>query len=496
MLRDWLQAKGHSGRNEAGRIARQADIVWPDSTIWLASYPRSGNTYLRALLWSCFRLQSGSVYPNDLLKNRGVASQVGHNEGASRGLFSPEFLRLPLVKTHEWPTDDRKAIYILRDGTDACLSLGKYLPATGYDVSLDDIIAGRHHFGSWSGHVLAWDPQHRPNTLFLRFEELTGDFAGTLDRLSEFLGLLPVNMAPPQLLEDRGGPTWLSPSLTPKRGLTARQAEAFDALHGETMARFGYAAARSKRAAMPIEPIADKAAVVWLCWGKEHLRQAVDSARSTLSLGIDRILITDAATAALDRPEDVFTKIVSAELPYGSHLNKSRLIDLIPAGYDTILYLDTDTKVLGDISLGFEQARKYGIALAPAPHYNLGGFFGFDAIMGDLGMPAAGQMLYNAGVIFCHLPGRGRQVLERFRDLCAAAPPGWIHDQPYLTLAFEQLGILPYVLSPLYNYRGFGELAVGDIRIWHSIHPPPADLTSGEPAWPPRRYRDGVRVPA
>jgi len=497
MLRDWLQARGHSSESEPGRIARQAEIAWPENTVWLASYPRSGNTYLRAVLWSCFRLQSGSVYPYDLLDKKGVAGHVGHYEGASRGLFSPDFLRLPLVKTHEWPTDDRKAIYILRDGVAACLSLCEYLRATGYDVNLDDIIAGRHHFGSWSGHVLAWNPAARPDTLFLRFEQLTGDLPGTLGRLSEFLGMEPVSTAPPQLLEGPGGgPQWLSPNRTPKRGLTAAQAEAFDALHGETVARFGYIGAQPEREAPPpVKPVAANAAVVWLCWGETYLRQAVESARSTLPLGIDRVLITDAATAALARPDDVFTRVVPAELPYGSTLDKSRLIDLIPAGYQTILFLDSDTRVLGDISLGFEKARLHGIAVAPAPHYNLSGFFGFDRILESAGFPTAGQMQYNSGVIFCHLPGRGRQVLERFRDLCSAAPADWTNDQPFLTLAFEQLGFQPYVLSPLYNYRGLGELAVGDIRIWHSVHSPPADLTSGEPPWPPRRDRDGLRVP-
>src|ERR1700753_1145748 len=98
MLRDWLQAQGHSGQNEASRIARQADIAWPANTVWLVSYPRRGNTYLRALLRSCLGLPSGSVYPDDLLKKQGVARHVGHYEGASRGLFSPDFLRLPLIK--------------------------------------------------------------------------------------------------------------------------------------------------------------------------------------------------------------------------------------------------------------------------------------------------------------------------------------------------------------------------------------------------------------
>ena len=34
--------------------------------IWIASYPRSGNTFLRTILWHCFGLKSASIYPQDL----------------------------------------------------------------------------------------------------------------------------------------------------------------------------------------------------------------------------------------------------------------------------------------------------------------------------------------------------------------------------------------------------------------------------------------------
>src|SRR6266446_6905894 len=44
----------------------QRTVVWPDNMVWLASYPRSGNTYLRSILWTCFGLQTGSIYPDDL----------------------------------------------------------------------------------------------------------------------------------------------------------------------------------------------------------------------------------------------------------------------------------------------------------------------------------------------------------------------------------------------------------------------------------------------
>jgi len=43
----------------------QRTFAWPDNTVWLASYPRSGNTYLRAILWTCFGLRSASVYADD-----------------------------------------------------------------------------------------------------------------------------------------------------------------------------------------------------------------------------------------------------------------------------------------------------------------------------------------------------------------------------------------------------------------------------------------------
>jgi hypothetical protein len=223
-----------------GAVAmEQRTVVWPDNMVWLASYPRSGNTYLRSILWTCFGLQTGSIYPNDLSLD--VAQHVGHFEGAAHGLFSADFLRLPLVKTHEWPVDNRRAIYIVRNGRDSCCSLHQFLRATGHNVDLDTIIAGRSYFGSWSGHFLAWDPQARPNALFLRFEQLTKDFEGTLDQLAGFLEMRPLHAAPPKLIAAPGaGPHWLSPGSTRGEAMTDAQEAQFDRLHGHVMAQLGY----------------------------------------------------------------------------------------------------------------------------------------------------------------------------------------------------------------------------------------------------------------
>ena len=241
-----------------------------------------------------------------------------------------------------------------------------------------------------------------------------------------------------------------------------------------------------------------KRALVWLCWDECFVQEAVESARSAAAIQADRILITDAAGAAYAQNIAEFTSIVSTQIVFGNDLEKSRLIDLIPQGYDTFLYLDTDTRIVGDVTLGFHKAEQHGIAMAPAPNYNLNEFFNFGRLMPQLGVEPADQLMYNAGVIFFHLTAAVREVLERFRDLCATvgAKQDYRWDQPFLTLAFEQLGFTPYVLSPLYNYRSLGEYAVGNIRIWHSHFPPPPDLNIFDHAWPPRRFRDGALLRA
>ena len=239
-----------------------------------------------------------------------------------------------------------------------------------------------------------------------------------------------------------------------------------------------------------------KRAIVWLCWGKKAIDEAVESARSAAAMQTDRLLITDAAGSAYAQDCLEFTSIIPTRFIHRNNLEKSRLIDLIPQGYDTFLYLDTDTRIIGDLTYAFDQTERHGIAIAPAPNYNLSEFFGFGGIMAELGVKPADQMIYNSGVIFFHLTSVVRRVLEHWRDLCTdvGVERDFPRDQPFLTLAFEQAGFTPYVLSPLYNYRGLGEYAVGHVRIWHSHLPPPPDLNAFDCAWPARRFKDGARV--
>lgn len=168
--------------------------------IWLASYPRSGNTLLRMMLNSVFGRTSYSEYDDvtDIGADEPTRRRVGHVflgrplEQAYAELSAapgPEF-----IKTHNEPRDDAKAIYIVRDGRFASKSyyhyLTDFLPAE-QKVSLLNVIAGFTQFGSWGSHLDAWDPQHRSNTLLLRYEDLIAEPQREIDRIAAFIQLEP-----------------------------------------------------------------------------------------------------------------------------------------------------------------------------------------------------------------------------------------------------------------------------------------------------------------
>lgn len=108
--------------------------------IMLASYPRSGNTYLRTILWHCFKLPSASVYQQDLLGAKTLEKYVGHVEIAPGDCRTgPEKRGIQAVKTHKYPVDDTSAIYVVRDGRAASVSLWEFIHRK---ITLDELIEG------------------------------------------------------------------------------------------------------------------------------------------------------------------------------------------------------------------------------------------------------------------------------------------------------------------------------------------------------------------
>jgi Sulfotransferase domain len=126
--------------------------------VWLASYPRSGNTMLRTVL--------------------------SHALGCGLRAFIRRSGRQPRTGALRGPIDDSPAIYVIRDGRAACVSLWRFCSG---NIPLDAVIEGRHRFGTWSAHLEAWDPWNRPNTLFLKYEDMRHDVTQVLPKISAFL---------------------------------------------------------------------------------------------------------------------------------------------------------------------------------------------------------------------------------------------------------------------------------------------------------------------
>lgn len=169
--------------------------------VWIASYPRSGNTFLRVMLNQIFSLPTYSIHGDqeDIASDPATANAVGHQ--ALPDDFSIAAARssteLYLIKTHEPPPNTAdKAIYLIRNGLSSLISYAHYIcdyrPDTDYSSALRNILDGRESYGTWSEHLANWDPQNRPNTLTLRFEELVENPNDKVDVLADFLNVEPV----------------------------------------------------------------------------------------------------------------------------------------------------------------------------------------------------------------------------------------------------------------------------------------------------------------
>lgn len=163
--------------------------------VWLASYPRSGNTFTRSVFNHYFSVRSYSIYGDhrDIGANAELRKLVGHNESHSD--LDLDQLRksdeLVLIKTHDCPSDymspSDSVVYIVRDGRDACISYLRYfhdvldLPR----VCLVDVIVGNVLFGFWGNHVLRWSQADIPNIYKFRFESITSDPDAYAEQLAD-----------------------------------------------------------------------------------------------------------------------------------------------------------------------------------------------------------------------------------------------------------------------------------------------------------------------
>jgi hypothetical protein len=159
--------------------------------IWIASYPRSGNTLMRMILNRCFEVVSHSVY--DHIESDAMVPVTGH---VFHAMDTVEFIEkaraspLPFfIKTHEMPpAADDLAIYIVRDGRAALESHRRYLKDIARrNFPLEYLALGAGPVPAWSDHVLAWTQRPSGNLLVLHYEQLVRPDEALLARISEFV---------------------------------------------------------------------------------------------------------------------------------------------------------------------------------------------------------------------------------------------------------------------------------------------------------------------
>lgn len=192
---------------------------------WLASYPKSGNTWVRMFL-AAYRYGIGSI-------NQAAALMRGDNNVFAYQAASPkpvqdltthEALALRqaamlhmlyqspddpvILKTHNaaatlngvelcWEPITAGAVYLIRDPRDVALSYSRHvgkdadgtiaLMAEDYARTMTQNTEIAHFLSSWSLHVQSW--QRRENVLFVRYEDMLSDPVAAFSRIVEALAL-------------------------------------------------------------------------------------------------------------------------------------------------------------------------------------------------------------------------------------------------------------------------------------------------------------------
>jgi hypothetical protein len=176
-----------------GRDVADRHLTIFHDDIFLASYPRSGNTWVRFLL-------ANLIYPNHEVGFVNIGQLVADPARASKK-FLKSLPRPRILKSH-YPFDPRyrKVIYVVRDPRDVAVSeyylnlkkrrIDPNLSLDGFAV--ERFLAGNSSdYGSWWENVGSWMVARKgdPSFLLVRYEDLLTQTVHELSRIAEFLSI-------------------------------------------------------------------------------------------------------------------------------------------------------------------------------------------------------------------------------------------------------------------------------------------------------------------
>ena len=154
---------------------------------WIASYPRSGNTFFRILLKEVYGVHTWEGYGNE-----SPSKVFDHQEHKNKP-------KVTFIKTHELPSateinhEELKAIYLYRDGRDTAVSSAHHRknivkPQSCFIFNLRTVILAplKTSFGGWGRHVDEWSEIaiHK-----IKFEELIANPQRELEKLTKVIDL-------------------------------------------------------------------------------------------------------------------------------------------------------------------------------------------------------------------------------------------------------------------------------------------------------------------
>lgn len=160
--------------------------------VWVATFPRSGNTFLRIVLDRLYGVRTSVIYDVDGVAARLGPELVGFAERAAPLDAMRTSAQVHFVKTHRQrdslvdPTD--LAICLVRDGRDALVSWARMNSEddpSRFTTELQTMITRRDTdgAGSWGTNVLSWLRPPAPHRVVLRYEDLVREPADAVERV-------------------------------------------------------------------------------------------------------------------------------------------------------------------------------------------------------------------------------------------------------------------------------------------------------------------------
>ncbi len=208
----------------------------PKGIVWVASYPKSGNTWMRVFLYHLIRLVGGHQGDSDGLADlrriggsesgrldlferflgkppaAATVEEIAAVRPAVQGAIAAEADGLVVTKTHNAfgtifgaPTIDMKptagAIYVIRNPLDVAVSL-----AAHFDIPIDEAVdrmcldncmasgdgRGVYEFwGSWSQNVESWTGNPHPSIMPVRYEDMLSMPKAVFRAAADFIAQRP-----------------------------------------------------------------------------------------------------------------------------------------------------------------------------------------------------------------------------------------------------------------------------------------------------------------